>query len=100
MAGLTAVGILWGKDWAIDLGIPYGYLAIITCVIGFALSFEAGSFDIPFEPIFLGFFLKSMHDKSAAWHDFNSDDEDISNRQAEPIEKTPSDEPLGQDGQG
>lgn len=64
-----------GKNWAIDLAIPYAYLAIITCVIGFALSIGSGGFSIPFEPILLALFIKSLNNSSEAWGDFNPERE-------------------------
>jgi hypothetical protein len=90
LAGLTAVGILWGKNWAIDLAIPYAYLAIITCVVAFALSLGSGGFTIPFEPIFLGFFIKVLNEKSEAWVSFDPNQkQEISNQQVDPTVKTP-----------
>lgn len=75
LAGLTCSWNFMGKNWAIDLAIPYAYLAIITCVIGFALSIGSGGFSIPFEPILLALFIKSLNNSSEAWGDFNPERE-------------------------
>jgi hypothetical protein len=81
MAALVAYGILWGKDWAIKLGVPYAYLAFITSIIGFMLSRGLGGFTVPFEPFLLIFFIIALNKNTEAWNNFNPDQkEPISNQ--------------------
>lgn len=71
MAGLTAVGILWGKDWAIKLGLPYAILALITSLVGFFQSFEGGGFSIPIDPFLLIPLISVLNKKYDEWNGFN-----------------------------
>ncbi|MDF7809593.1 hypothetical protein P4E94_19300 [Pontiellaceae bacterium B12219] len=71
LAAFVAIGILWGKDWAISLAIPYAYLAILTCIVGIALHLGKDDFCIPFELILLIPFINILSKNSALWKDFN-----------------------------
>lgn len=75
LAGVVAVGILWGKGWAINVAIPYAYLATITCAVGFALSLGSDGFTIPFEPFLLIPFINILSNKSERWDNFNPEEE-------------------------
>jgi hypothetical protein len=72
LAAFVAIGILWGKDWAISLATPYAYLAILTCIVGIVLHFGKDDFCIPFELILLIPFINILSKNSALWKDFNS----------------------------
>jgi len=86
LAGVVAYGILWGKSWAIKIGIPYGYLAITTCVAAIIIRIRAGGFYIILDPFLLILFIISLKNNSNRWMNFDSDENEteISNKSSEP----------------
>jgi hypothetical protein len=76
LAAFVAIGILWGKDWAISLAIPYAYLAILTCIVGIALHLGKDDFCVPFELILLIPFTSILRKNSGPWKDFKPNQEE------------------------
>ena len=86
LAALVAYGILWGKDWAINLGIIYGYIGIATCVASFFIRLNTGGIYIALEPLILIPFIITLKKNKMRWDEFdpNSDEkETISNQRLE-----------------
>lgn len=73
MAGMTTVGILWGKDWALKIGLPYAVLALITSFISFIQSFKGIGFSIPIDPFLLVPFISVMSQRYDEWINFKTE---------------------------
>ena len=73
LAASVACGILWGKDWAIKIGIIYCYLALVTNVLAHVIRFRNGAFMLSFEFVFLIPFLVVLYQKRKAWMKFSLD---------------------------
>ena len=72
LSAIVAYGILWGKDWAPQLGIIYGWIGLATCGIAFFLNLQAGTLYIPLEPILLIPFIISLGKKKKEWLDYDT----------------------------
>jgi len=53
LAGFVSYGILWGKNWAITLGVIYGWLGLATSVIALILNMKTNNFSIEIGSILL-----------------------------------------------
>lgn len=74
LSSIVAYGILWGKKWAVDLGIIYGSIALATSIyaniqsiIGF---YSYSGFHISLEPLFLVPFMITLYQKRKEWRAF------------------------------
>lgn len=70
MASAVSYGILWGKNWAITLGITYSYISLATIIYVVVASVSRGSIYIPLEPILMIPFLVILMKKKKEWGDF------------------------------
>lgn len=70
LAFAVSYGILWGKDWAIALGIAYSLIGIATEVYTVFVSFYNNSFYIPFSLILMIPFLVVLIKKRKEWAEF------------------------------
>ncbi len=70
LASIVSYGILWGKNWAITLGIGYSFIALATAIYVILSSFNSVTTYIPLEPVFLIPFLVILVKKKQQWSDF------------------------------
>lgn len=77
LAASVAYGILWGKDWAIRLGILYGYIAMVACIASFFIRFQSGELYIAVEPLILIPFILKLKKSIGVWEDFNPERAEI-----------------------
>jgi hypothetical protein len=72
LSAAVAYGILWGKDWALKLGIVYGWMALTTCIVALFVFENYGHDYLPVEPLFLVPFIITLHRKKKAWMDYDA----------------------------
>lgn len=70
MAATVSYGILWGKDWAVDLAIVYAILALATNCFAVVYRLTGNEIYIPLEPLFLIPFLVSLIRRRDRWKRF------------------------------
>jgi len=73
LASVVAYGILWGKKWAIDVGIVYGIIALSTSLYanieGFMMMHDRG-FHLSLDPLLLVPFVIILFQKRKEWRAF------------------------------
>lgn len=72
LSASVAHGILWGKNWALRLGIAYGWIALATCTLAFFVVENYGAKSFPIEPIFLLPFIITLHHKKKSWEQYDT----------------------------
>ena len=70
LSSIVAYGILWGKEWAVDLGIFYGIVALITSIASMTEGINEIGIRIGAEPLFLIPFLITLYLKRREWREF------------------------------
>lgn len=73
LAATLAYAILWGKKWAITLGIVYSLISLATIAYVVWEALSQSSVYIPLEPILLIPFLVILIKKKKQWYAFDSD---------------------------
>ncbi len=69
LSGVVAYGILWGKDWAVRVGILHGWLALVTTILAFFFAPNPPNHP-PIEIFFLLPFLVILYLKKGLWRDY------------------------------
>ena len=67
--GITAYGLLFGKDWGVTGCLVNGYLGVAICILTIVLS---GGTNIRAEPIVHFFYLRRLHKIRKPWSDMKS----------------------------
>ena len=74
LASIVAYGILWGKKWALDLGVIYGIIALATNIYanvqGIIELYSGRGFNISLELLFLIPFIYTLYQKRNEWRAF------------------------------
>ena len=70
LSAVVAYGILWGKDWAIKVGIFYAICALLMCFTSLYISITNEILNIQFEPIFLIPFLIVLIKRNKQWDEW------------------------------
>ena len=85
LSAAVAYGILWGKNWAIDVGIAYGVLAALTSLCSMLLPGlrESGT-HISIEAFILIPFIWCLAKKRREWMRFNTNALAPETKQSEP----------------
>lgn len=73
LSATVAYGILWGKDWAISLGIIYGWIALACCAAAVYLNYKVNFVHIPLEPLLLIPFIIVLRRRKMAWLNFDAE---------------------------
>lgn len=76
LGGTAAYGILWGKNWAINLGTIYCFVGIATCIAALFIRLQSGEIYIAFEPFLLIPGIVTLRRNKSRWESFNSKQED------------------------
>jgi len=72
LSATVAYGILWGKDWAPQLGIIYGWIGLATCAFAFAWNLNNGTVRFSLEPALLIPFMITLSKKKKEWMDYDA----------------------------
>ena len=88
LASVVAYGILWGKKWAVDLGIVYGIIALFTSLyasIDGLMMRNEGVFHFSLDPLLLIPFVIILLQKRKEWRAFPIDGLHYTSNQREPV---------------
>lgn len=85
LSSIVAYGILWGKNWAIKLGLVYGFLATLTSFYATFTTFQSGGFHLSLEPLFLIPFIWTLWNKKRQWDEYSPSPSQSNRIESEPV---------------
>lgn len=71
LSAVVAYGILWGKNWALKLGIVYGIIATLTSFYAMYATFRHGGYNLALDPLFLIPFIWVLWNKRIEWAQYS-----------------------------
>lgn len=72
LSAVVAYGILWGKHWALKLGLVYGIIATLTSFYAIFATFQHVGFRLPLDPLLLIPFIWVLWNKRIEWVQYSS----------------------------